>query len=208
MSSILIPLSMFIVLIIFLFMGHPLAFVLGGVGFLYGCTFLGLDFVSLFIDRVVGLQNNFVLVAVTLFILMGNILTKSGIADALFKSMTYLLGSVRGGLGMAVIFVCIVFAACTGIVGASVVTMGLLGGPLLIKRGYQKELVTGIIAAGGSLGILIPPSVMLVIMGDQAGISVGKLLLGAVVPGLSMGVSYIIYVAVRCGINPEIGPPV
>jgi tripartite ATP-independent transporter DctM subunit len=208
MSLEIVAISMFFVLVVFLFMGHPLAFVLGGVGFLYGIIFLGPSFIGLFMDRIVGQQNNFVLVAITLFILMGNFLTESGVADGLFGSMRYLFGPLRGGLGIAVIIVCILFAACTGIVGASVVTMGMLGAPVLLRYGYSKELTMGMIAAGGSLGILIPPSIMLVIMGDQAGLSVGKLLLGAFIPGVSLGIIYIIYIAVACYINPKLGPAV
>ena len=208
MSMELIAISMFLILVIFLFMGHPLAFVLGGVGFLYGIIFLGPSFIGIFMDRILDQQNNFVLVAITLFILMGNFLTESGLADGLFESMRYLFGPVRGGLGIAVIVVCILFAACTGIVGASVVTMAMLGAPVLLKYGYQKELTMGMIAAGGSLGILIPPSIMLVIMGDQAGLSVGKLLLGAFIPGVSMGILYVLYIAIACFIKPELGPAI
>ncbi len=208
MSLELAAISMFVVLVIFLFMGHPLAFVLGGVGFLYGIIFLGPNFLGVFMDRIVGQQNNFVLVAITLFILMGNFLTESGLADGLFDSMRYLFGPVNGGLGIAVIVVCILFAACTGIVGASVVTMAMLGAPVLLRYGYSKELTMGMIAAGGSLGILIPPSIMLVIMGDQAGLSVGKLLLGAFVPGVFLGILYIAYIAIACFVKPELGPAV
>jgi len=208
MSLELAAISMFVVLVIFLFMGHPLAFALGGVGFLYGIIFLGPNFLGVFMDRIVGQQNNFVLVAITLFILMGNFLTESGLADGLFDSMRYLFGPVNGGLGIAVIVVCILFAACTGIVGASVVTMAMLGAPVLLRYGYSKELTMGMIAAGGSLGILIPPSIMLVIMGDQAGLSVGKLLLGAFVPGVFLGILYIAYIAIACFVKPELGPAV
>ncbi len=208
MSPEFIAISMFFVLVVFLFLGHPLAFVLGGVGVLYGFIFTGPQFVGIVINRVYGVMDNFVLVAITLFILMGNFLTVSGVADGLFKSLRYLLGPIRGGLGLAVIAVCIVFAACTGIIGASVVTMGLLAAPMLLRYGYQKELTTGMVAAGGSLGILIPPSIMLVIMGDQAALSVGKLLLAAVIPGVSLGILYMIYIAARCFLNPSLGPPV
>ncbi len=208
MSPEMIAISMFVVLVVFLFLGHPLAFVLGGVGVIYGYIFMGANFVPIVINRIYGVMDNFVLVAITLFILMGNFLTVSGVADGLFKSLRFLLGPIRGGLGLAVIWVCIVFAACTGIIGASVVTMGLLAGPLLIRYGYQKEMTMGMVAAGGSLGILIPPSIMLVIMGDQAAISVGRLLLGAVFPGVALGILYMIYIAIRCGLNPSLGPPV
>jgi tripartite ATP-independent transporter DctM subunit len=159
-------------------------------------------------ERIYGTMDNFVLVAIPLFILMGNFLTISGVADDLFKALRIFLGPIRGGVGLAVIAVCIVFAACTGIIGASVVTMGLLAGPMLIRYGYQKEITMGMIAAGGSLGILIPPSIMLVMMADQASLSAGKLLMSGVMPGLLLGLFYMIYIAIRCWLNPEIGPPV
>ncbi|KJS28705.1 MAG: C4-dicarboxylate ABC transporter [Desulfatitalea sp. BRH_c12] len=200
--------GMFVALVIFFFMGHPLAFVLGGVGVVFGFFFIGPQFFGIFMDRIYGTMDNFVLVAITLFILMGNLLTMSGVADGLFKALRMLLGPVRGGVGVAVIGVCIVFAACTGIVGASVVTMGLLAGPMLIRYGYQKELSMGLVAAGGSLGILIPPSIMLVMMADQGGLSAGKLLIAGALPGLVLSGLYMAYIAVRCGLNPKIGPPV
>ena len=208
MSPELAAISMFVVLVIFLFMGHPLAFVLAGVGVIFGFAFIGPQFFGIFLERIYGTMDNFVLVAITLFILMGNFLTMSGVADELFKALRVLLGPIRGGVGLAVIAVCIVFAACTGIIGASVVTMGLLAGPMLIRYGYQREMTMGMVAAGGSLGILIPPSIMLVMMADQAGMSAGKLLMSGVVPGVTLGVIYMIYIAVRCAINPSLGPPI
>lgn len=208
MSPELAAIGMFVTLVIFLFMGHPLAFVLGGVGVFFGFFFIGPHFFGIFMDRIFGTMDNFVLVAVTLFILMGNFLAMSGVADNLFKAMRILLGPIRGGVGIAVVAVCIVFAACTGIIGASVVTMGLLAGPMLIRYGYSKELTMGTIAAGGSLGLLIPPSIMLIMMADQAGLSAGKLLMAGVIPGVTMGGLYMLYIAIRCGINPKFGPTV
>ena len=208
MSPELAAIGMFVTLVIFLFMGHPLAFVLGGVGVFFGFVFIGPHFFGIFMDRIFGTMDNFVLVAITLFILMGNFLAMSGVADNLFKAMRILLGPIRGGVGIAVVAVCIVFAACTGIIGASVVTMGLLAGPMLIRYGYSKELTMGTIAAGGSLGLLIPPSIMLIMMADQAGLSAGKLLMAGVAPGVTMGALYMIYIAIRCGINPNVGPTV
>ena len=203
MSPELIAILMFVVLVIFLFMGHPLAFVLAGVGILFGLFGLGFNTFGMFMNRIYGTMDNFVLVAITLFILMGNFLTMSGVAEELFKKLRVLLGPIAGGVGLAVIVVCIIFAACTGIIGASVVTMGLLAGPLLIKYGYQKEMTMGMVAAGGSLGILIPPSIMLVMMADQAAMSAGKLLMSGVIPGVILGVLYMIYIGVRCKLNPE-----
>jgi len=182
MSPEMAAIGMFVALVVFFFMGHPLAFALGGVGVMFGFLFIGPQFFGIFMDRIYGTMDNFVLVAITLFILMGNFLTMSGVADGLFKALRILLGPIRGGVGIAVIGVSIIFAACTGIIGASVVTMGLLAGPMLIRYGYQKEISMGLVAAGGSLGILIPPSIMLVMMADQGGLSAGKLLMAGVVP--------------------------
>jgi len=209
MSITIIAILMFIVLIVCFFLGHPLAFVLGGVGTLFGLFLTGPSFFHAFIDRIfAGTMSNFTLAAIVLFIFMGNLLTVSGIADRLFASLRYLLGSLRGGLGLAVLFVSIIFAACTGIVGASVVTMGLLAGPMLLRYGYQKGLSMGIITAGGTVGLMIPPSIMLVIMGDQANVAVGKLFAAVIIPGLAMSLAYMLYVAIRCTINPKVGPPI
>lgn len=207
MSPEFLTLSMFIVLAIFLLTGHPLAFALGGVGVIFGYFGLGPQFFVTFMSRIYNsTMENFVLVAVTLFVFMGNILTLSGVADRLFMSLRYLFGPIRGGLGLAVIAVCIVFAACTGLASASVASIGLVAGPLLLRYGYQRELVTGMLGAGGCLGVLIPPSVLMVIIGDQANLSVGKLLFGTAIPGVILGIFYMIYVAARCWINPSLGP--
>ena len=209
MSLTVIALLMILVVIVFFFLGHPLAFVLGGVGTIFGFFFMGSTFFSTFMDRIfVGVMGNFTLVAITLFIFMGNLLTISGIADRLFESLRYFIGSIRGGLGIAVLAVCIVLSACIGIVDASVVTVGLLTGPMLLRYGYQKELTMGIVAAGGTLGLIIPPSIMLIVMGDQAGLPVSNVLAGAIVPGFFIAVLYMLYVRIRCGLHPELGPPI
>ncbi len=209
MSVTLIAILMLLAVIIFFFLGHPLAFVLGGVGTVFGYFVMGTAFFNTFMDRIfVGIMGNFTLVAITLFIFMGNLLTISGIADRLFESLRYFLGSIRGGLGVAVLAVCIMLAACIGIVGASVVTVGLLTGPMLLRYGYQKELTMGMIAAGGTLGLMIPPSIMLVVMGDQAGLPVSNILAAAIVPGISLAILYMLYVRIRCGLHPELGPPI
>jgi tripartite ATP-independent transporter DctM subunit len=209
MSVTLIALLMLLAVIIFFFLGHPLAFVLGGVGTIFGFFMTGPAFFNTFMDRIfVGIMGNFTVVAITLFIFMGNLLTISGIADRLFESLRYFLGPIRGGLGVAVLAVCILLAACIGIVGASVVTVGLLTGPMLLRYGYQKELTMGMIAAGGTLGLMIPPSIMLVVMGDQAGLPVSNVLAAAIVPGFSLAILYMGYVRIRCGLHPELGPPI
>ncbi len=198
---------MFAGLIIGLFMGHPLAFILGGLAVVFGLISWGAAAFFTFANRIAGIMDNFILAAIPLFIFMANLLQHSGVADNLFLSLRYLMGPVRGGVAMAVIIVCTVFAACTGVIGASVVTMALLAMPMMLKYGYDKSLTAGTICAGGTLGILIPPSIMLVLMGDQTGLSVGKLFLGGVLPGVILSTLYISYIAIVCGRRPELGPP-
>jgi tripartite ATP-independent transporter DctM subunit len=150
-------------------------------------------------------------VAVPLFIFMAQILDRSQVSEGLFDAMYVVLGGVRGGLGLAVILVSTVLAATTGIVGASVVAMGLMAGPTLLRRGYDRGMSSGIICASGTLGILIPPSIMLVVYGGLTGMketSVGNLFAAAFLPGLLLSGLYCAYVLVRCGINPKLGPPI
>ena len=200
---------MFTGLFIGLFSGHPLAFVLGGLGVIFGLIgSWGPDIFSLFPNRIYGTMDNYVLLAIPLFIFMAQFLDQSGVTEALFDAMRYLLGPIRGGIGIAVILVCTVFAACTGVIGASVVAMGLLALPMMLRYGYDKQMTCGAICAGGTLGILIPPSIMLVVMGSEASLSVGKLFAGAVIPGLILAALYTVYIAIRCYKNPEMGPPI
>ncbi len=200
---------MFIGLFIGLFSGHPLAFVLGGLGVIFGLIgSWGPDIYSLFPNRIFGTMDNYVLLAIPLFIFMAQFLDQSGVTEALFDAMRYMLGPLRGGIGIAVILVCTVFAACTGVIGASVVAMGLLALPMMMRYGYDKQMTCGAICAGGTLGILIPPSIMLVVMASEASLSVGQLFAGAVIPGLILAALYTAYIAIRCFNNPELGPPI
>lgn len=200
-------LLMFVGLFVGLFLGHPLFSVLGGLAVIFGVLGWGPACFPMFVNRIVGIMDNFILAAIPLFILMANFLEKSGVADGLFESLRYLLGPIRGGVALAVIVVCTIFAACTGVIGASVTTMTLLAMPMMLRYGYDKSLTAGTICAGGTLGILIPPSIMLVLMGDQTGLSVGKLLIGGVVPGLILSALYMGYIAIVCFRRPELGPP-
>lgn len=206
-STTLFTVLMFVGLFLGIFLGHPLAFVLGGLAVIFGILCWGPACFPLFANRILGLTDNFILVAIPMFILMANLLMHSGVADDLFDSLRYLMGPLRGGIALAVVVVCTVFAACTGVIGASVVSMGLLALPMMIRYGYDKKLTAGTIMAGGTLGILIPPSIMLIVMGDQSGLSVGKLYIGSVAPGLVLSILFMIYILVRCGIQPELGPP-
>jgi tripartite ATP-independent transporter DctM subunit len=206
MSAEFITYGMFIGLLIGLFMGHPLAFVLGGLAVIFGYMGWGASSFFMFINRTWGVMDNYILVAIPLFILMAQLLDQSGVAEDLFDTMRYLFGPIRGGIAIAVIVVSTLFGACTGIIGASVVTMGLLGMPVMLKYGYSKRLASGTICAGGTLGILIPPSIMLVVMADQSGLSVGKLFAGAIIPGLILSTMYVLYILFRCWWKPEDGP--
>lgn len=207
MSDTLLVILMFIGLLVGLFMGHPLAFTLGGLAVIFGLIGWGPGVFYLFMNRIYGVMDNYVLIAIPLFIFMAQLLDQSGIAEDLFDSLRYLFGRLRGGVLLAVIIVSTVFAACTGIIGASVVTMGLLSLPILLKYGYQKEISTGGIAAGGTLGILIPPSIMLVVMAQQATLSVGELFAAAVFPGFVLAFLYLTYILIACWIKPDWGPP-
>jgi tripartite ATP-independent transporter DctM subunit len=214
MSLEFMTIAMFVVLIATIATGLPLAYCLAGVATLFGLIDNGWDVPGLFdmfANNCWGLMNNYVLVAIPLFILMAQLLDRSKVAEQLFDALYIVLGSLKGGLGLAVVVVCTVFAATTGIIGASVVAMGLLATPALLNKGYQKEMTSGIICAAGTLGILIPPSIMMVVYGGLTGLketSVGNLFAGAIFPGLILAGLYFIYILIRCNLNPELGPPI
>jgi tripartite ATP-independent transporter DctM subunit len=214
MSAEFLSLAMFAVLILAITLGHPLAFTLAAVATLFGLIENGFNvhgLMYMFVNNTWGLMDNYTLVAIPLFIIMAQLLDRSKVAEALFDSLYIVLGSVRGGLGLAVVLVCTIFAATTGIIGASVVAMTLLATPVLMEKGYQKEMTAGIICASGTLGILIPPSIMMVVYGGLTGLretSVGNLFAASVIPGLLLAALYFLYITIRCGINPKLGPPI
>jgi tripartite ATP-independent transporter DctM subunit len=210
---------MFLSFIALLFTGFPVAWVLAGVGIgfggiawftdnVMGWTMTGLDYntLGLLVGRIFGIMDNWVLIALPMFIFMGLMLDKSGIAKKMMHSMQRLFGNVRGGLAITVALIGIILAASTGIIGASVVLLGVMSLPVMLKQNYDKALALGTISASGCLGILIPPSIMLVIMGDQLSIPILDLFMGAVFPGLILGFLYIVYILVYCKINPEKAP--
>ncbi len=207
MSDSFILLMMFVGVFIGLFLGHYIAFVLGGLAVIFGMIGWGPECFGMFMNRIYAAMDEYILIAVPLFLFMAQFLERSGVTDDLFEALRYLMGPIPGGIALAVIVVSTIFAACTGIVGASVVTMGLLALPIFMKYNYSKELSTGVIAAGGSLGILIPPSIMLIVMASQTGVSVGKLYAGAFIPGFILSSLYLIYIIIKCVRNPESGPP-
>ena len=198
---------MFATLFAGIFLGFPTAFVLGGVAFLFGANFMGADIYGLFIARLFGLMKNYTLLAVPLFLFMGVFMEKSGMAERLFNAMHILWGRFRGGLGISTIAISAIFAAATGVVGASEITIGLMALPVMLAKKYNKSMACGAICAGGTLGILIPPSVMIIVYGPIARISVGKLFLGCLVPGLLLTFLYMLYIGIRCYLRPQDGPP-
>lgn len=208
-----LPLLMFVVLGVMLFSGYPVAFVLGGVGLMFGFIGIGLDVFRfpqffLIVSRIYGgTMENPVLVAVPMFIFMGTMLERSGIARELLYALQVLTRRVPGGLALSVTLLGTVMAATTGIIGASVVMITLMALPVMIERQYHMPFATGTIAASGTLGILIPPSIMLVIMGDLLSVPVGTLFLAAVMPGLLLSGLYVIYVITFASARPALAPP-
>lgn len=198
-----LPILLFALIFILILFGFPVAFTLGGLSVLVGIWVFDIDFFYLLSLRIYGTMQNFVLLAVPLFIFMGITLEKSGIAQKLLENMTMLFGKRKGGLAISVIIVGALLAASTGIVGATVVTMGLISLPTMIKRGYSPRLATGTIAASGTLGQIIPPSVVLVLLGTVLNVSVGDLFLAALVPGVLLVGIYIAYVLGYAAIFPS-----
>lgn len=189
--------------------GYPLALAIGGVSFWVGIYLFGpvLTF-EVFYSRSFDMLNNYVLLAVPGFVLMGAVLEHSGAAEGVFEELYKWFAGLRGGLALATIILGTIVAATVGVIAASVTLLTLTALPSMVKRGYDRSLAAGAVCAGGSLGILIPPSIMLVLYGPMANLSVGKMLLGAVVPGLFLSASYCLYILVRCIIQPQMAPPI
>ncbi|MDN6321956.1 MAG: TRAP transporter large permease subunit [Halomonas sp.] len=209
LSPELLTLMMFGGLMVGLFMGHPLAFVLGGVAVIGAFLGPGERILGTLINNIFGnAMDNYVLVAIPLFILMARFLNDSGVTEKMFDAMRLLLANLRGGLALTVVIVSVLLAATTGIVGASIAVMGMIALVPMLKYGYNKELSAGVIMASGCLGILIPPSIMLILMASYSPVSVGALFAGALIPGLLLGVMYALYVLIICFIKPSYGPKV
>lgn len=214
----LLAVSMFVLFIGLIFTGFPVAWVLGGLAVLFTALaivferdlglYTGVDwsYTSLVVERIWAIMDNWVLVALPMFILMGLLLDRSGIASDLMKSVARLFGRVSGGLAITVTLIGILLAATTGIIGASVVLLALLGLQPMLEQRYQPELAAGTICAVGTLGILIPPSIMLVLMADRLAMSVGDLFLGAFFPGILLGGLYLLYIFIVSAWRPEVAP--
>jgi tripartite ATP-independent transporter DctM subunit len=202
-----LPVIMFGVFTLLIMLGYPIAFTIGGTALGFGLYAFGLNFFNLLPLRVFGVMTNITLIAVPLFIFMGVMLEKSGLAEDLLDTMALVFGRIPGGIAISVVVVGTLLAATTGIVGATVTTMGLISLPTMIRRGYSKELATGIICASGTLGQIIPPSIVLVLVGDILGVSVGDLFLGAAIPGLILSALYIVYTIAVAAVRPDLAPP-
>ncbi len=209
MAPEIIALIMFGLLLTGLFMGHPLAFVLGGTAVL-GTLIAGKPMVlGIVINRIFGdVLDNFTLIAIPLFILMARFLSDSGVTDKMFESLRLLMSNVRGGLALAVVFISILLAATTGIIGASITVMGVMALRPMLQYGYSPTLTTGVIAASGCLGILIPPSIMLILMASYSPLSVGELFAGAMIPGVLLGLLYAVWVVIVAIFRPDMAPAV
>ncbi|MFP6809330.1 MAG: TRAP transporter large permease subunit [Pseudomonadales bacterium] len=209
---------MFFSFIILIFTGYPVAWVLGGLAVLFTAigiianvdfgfpVYISWDYSTLVADRIWGVMNNWVLVALPMFIFMGLMLDRSGVAQRLMKNMVKLFGGIRGGMAVTVALIGILLSASTGIIGASVVLLGLLGLPQMLDQKYKPELATGTVCAVGTLGILIPPSIMLVLMADRLAMPVGDLFLGALFPGLLLGSLFVAYILIYAYMYPEVAP--
>ncbi len=213
-----LALLMFVSFILLVFTGFPVAWVLGGLAVLFTALAIVLDvdfnivigvdwgYASIAVDRIWNVMENWVMVALPMFIFMGLLLDRSGIANQLMVSFARLFGGIRGGLAITVTLIGLLLAATTGIIGASVVLLALLGLPVMLDQGYDKSLAAGTVCAVGTLGILIPPSIMLVMMADRMSMSVGDLFLGAVFPGLLLGGLYILYLLGYGLVRPSSAP--
>jgi tripartite ATP-independent transporter DctM subunit len=210
--------ALFVSFVGLIFTGYPVAWLMGGLAVAFTAmsvlsdtyldTFFGVDwgYSSIIVDRIYAVMNNWVLVALPMFVFMGIMMDKSGIAEDLMTDLAKLFGRIRGGLAITVVVIGVLLAASTGIIGAAVVLLAILGIPLMLKHNYDASLACGVVCATGTLGILIPPSIMLVLMADQIRISVGDLFMGAMIPGLMLGLLYGVFILVYAWLRPGVAP--
>jgi tripartite ATP-independent transporter DctM subunit len=211
MSADLLAPLMFVGALLLIFSGYPVAFALGGSALLFAgigveAGMLSWNLLQALPSRIFGIMSNFILLAVPFFIFMGTMLEKSRLAEDLLTTIGQLFGALRGGLAIAVVFVGALLAAATGVVGASVVAMGMISMPVMMKYGYSGELSSGVITASGTLGQIIPPSIVLIVLADQLGISVGDLFIGALVPGVALASLYALYAGGVALLRPDSAP--
>lgn len=210
--------ALFVSFVMLIFTGFPVAWLMAGLAVVFTAisvlsdtyldTFFGVDwgYSSIVVDRIYAVMNNWVLVALPMFVFMGIMMDKSGIAEDLMTDLAKLFGRVRGGLAITIVVIGVLLAASTGIIGAAVVLLAILGIPLMLKHNYDASLACGVVCATGTLGILIPPSIMLVLMADQIRVSVGDLFMGAMLPGLMLGGLYGVYILIYAWLKPSVAP--
>jgi len=189
-------------------LGYPLAIPVGAMGLFFGYLVYGNAIPSLLYGRLFSLVHSYTLLAIPLFVFMGVMLEKSGIAEKLYQALYVWLSGFSGGLAIVTVLLGTILAACVGVIGASVSMLAIFALPAMLRRGYDKSLASGAVCGGGTLGILIPPSIMLVIYGPMAGVSVGQLFMGAFIPGFTLSALYCGYIGIRCSLNKRLGPPV
>lgn len=207
MSIELVTLILFACIFILLATGLPIAFAIGGVSVAFALIFWGFDNMYLLASSAYSILQDLNLVAIPLFVLMGWILQKSGIADDLFEAMYVWMGNIRGGLAMGSILISMLFAAICGELVAAVFTITTIALPSMLKRGYDKKLAVGSVVAGALLGLIIPPSIIIIVYSSVTGESLGRMYLGAFIPGVILACLYILYIGIRCYLNPTLGPP-
>jgi tripartite ATP-independent transporter DctM subunit len=196
-----------VVFAVTLLTGLPLAFATGAVSVVFAVVLFGLPGLTLIVSRMFTLMGNYVLVSVPLFIFMACILERAGVAEAIFRAVHVWAGRMRGGLAVAVVISCALMAAMVGVIGAEIVTMGVVALPAMLGKNYKKDLALGCICAGGGLATLIPPSVVFIMYGLTAGVSICQLYMAGVIPGVLLASMYIVYIIVRCKLQPDMAPP-
>lgn len=201
-----LALAMFPFLLALLFLGFPVAFSMMSTALVFGLLTFGDALIYQLMDKVEDVASNFVLAAVPLFVFMGSMLERSGIAAALYEAIHVWTRRLPGGLALGTVIMCVIFAASTGVIGATETVVGLLAIPVMLKYAYRNELIAGTICAGGSLGTIIPPSVVVVVLGPIADVSVGDLMVGMIFPGLILAALYLLYILVLCIVSPTAGP--
>jgi len=205
-DPLIVTLGMFGSMLFLLILGAPLAWALLSVGVVFAYALWGAGGLELLAISSFASMDNFLLVALPMFIFMGLMLQRSGITDNLFDMINKVMGQIPGGLGMGTVIICALIAAMAGVSGAATVSLGIIALPSMLKRGYDKKLVTGTIMAGGALGFLIPPSVLMILYAFLSKDSVGKLFAAGLMPGLMLAGIYILYIYIRCKINPSLAP--
>ena len=195
-------------LVLLLVIGMPMAYALGLVAMVFAVTFFGMNSLMLLSSRIYGFVNVYVLIAVPMFLMMASIMDKSGVAEDLYNAMRVWAGGMPGGVAHMTLLAAVFMAATTGIIGGEIILLGLVALPQMLRIGYDKNLAIGTICAGGSLGSMIPPSVVLIFYGLTAQVAIGDLFIAVIIPGLLLAGLYMVYITIRCLINPEIAPPV